>query len=223
MTRVRTLLLLLLAAWPGIACLAADPNPIKDVSPKLKQFLADHPAASEILSRAHAEAFGNRKLEINYFYSDDMSIASAEHMYPGPASVLIRIRENQTPADEFICLLFEMLNSENEKRFQQVDALIQPNKISRTDYAREKLKLEFVTEQRTRDLLPKLGLSSKEIADSYIYNRLIHMPDDFDTTLAYVHKVSPKRRIVEYYEENYDQLRKYYDAQSKGASDAKAK
>ena len=57
--------------------------------------------------------------------------------------VLITIRENQQPADEFICLIFEALNSEGEKHFQEIIKRAEPGILSRTNFASEILKVEF--------------------------------------------------------------------------------
>lgn len=208
----RKLLLVLLVGWPCISCWAQDNGVLKNISPKLKQFLADHPVASASLTHALSEAFGNRNLGLYYFYSDDESVARAAHYYPNPSSVTIIVRENQLPCDEFICLLFEILNSEGEQRFQQLVEMAKAGSISRVDYATECLKQEFIAAKKIRDLIATFGLSQKEIAESWSYNRLIQCPDDFDAFLPYLHKVSPNRHAFEDYERYYDLQKQYYDS-----------
>jgi hypothetical protein len=205
---VRKLLLVLLVGWPCISCGAQNNRAFINLSPKLKQFLADHPVASESLSHALSEAFGNRKLVFYYFYQDDESVARSAHYYPNPTSVTIIVRENQLPCDECICLLFEVLNSEGEPRFKQLVEMAKTGTISRADYAKEVLKQELIANKKTRDLIIKFGLSQKEITESYFYNRLVQSPDDFDTFLLYLRKVSPNRHAFEDYERYYDSLTK---------------
>jgi len=204
-----------MAAWPCISCWAQDNSAFINLSPKLKQFLANHPAASKSLSNALSEAFGNRKLVFYYFYSDDESVARAAHYYPNPTQVTIIVQENQLPCDECFCLLFEILNSEGEPRFQQLVEMAKMGTISRVDYAKEVLKQEFIAGKKTRDLILKFGLSQKEIAESYFYNRYLQSPDDFDAFLSYRLKVSPNRDPIKDYERYYDLQKQYYDSLTK--------
>jgi len=220
----RMLLFVLLLGWASISCWAQGYSAaLKGLSPKLKQFMADHPAASASLSKALSEAFGNRHLELYYFYSDDESVARAEHYYPNPTSVTIVVRENQLPCDECICLLFEVLNSEGEPRFQQLGAMAKAGTISKVEYATEVLRQEFQATKKTRDLIATFGLGQDEIAESWSYNRFIQCPDDFAAFLPYLRKVSPNRHAFEDYERYYDLQKQYYDSQAKTSPAANAK
>src|SRR6185295_18820026 len=107
------------------------------VSPKLRQFLTDHPAAALTLSNTLAEAFTVRTYRIYYFYSDDESIPRAAHTYAGPSTVWITVRENQQPADEFVGILFEALNSEGGQRFGELADLARAGRITKTNFVRE--------------------------------------------------------------------------------------
>jgi hypothetical protein len=211
----RKLLLFLLLGWPSISCWAQDNNAFKNFSPKLKQFLVGHPLASTALTNVLSEAFGKRKLGIYYFYCDDESVARAAHYYPNPTAVTIIIRENQLPCDECICLLFEVLNSEGEPRFQQLVGMAKTGTISRVDYATEVLKQEFKAVKKTRDLIATFGLSEKEIAGSDYYDHFIHCPDDFDSFLSYRLKASPNQDPLKGYEQYYDLQKQYYDSLNK--------
>src|SRR5262245_51555087 len=53
------------------SCAAEEIGIFKTVSPKLKQFLVDHSAASNALVGAISESFSNRTVQLYYFYSDD--------------------------------------------------------------------------------------------------------------------------------------------------------
>jgi hypothetical protein len=220
----RQLLLVLLVGWPCISCWAQGYSAtLKGLSPKLNQFLSDHPVASASLSKALSEAFGSRNLGLYYFYTDDESVARASHYYRNSTSVTIIVRENQLPSDECICLIFEILNSEGEPRFQQLVEMAKAGSISRVDYATEVLKQEFKATKKTRDLIATFEFSQKEIAESWSYNRLIQCPDDFNAFLPYLHKVSPNRHTFEDYERYYDLQKQYYDSLAKTPHSANAK
>jgi hypothetical protein len=178
------------------------------ISPKLRQFIIDHPAASQFLTNAFSEAFSNRTVQLYYFYSDDESIPRAFHYYPDESVVGIGIRENQQPSDEFICLLFEILNSEGEKHFKEICQKAKGGALSKTNFVNEILKVEFEAVKRTRTLILDLGLKKKEISQSYYYNRLIGCPNKFEDFLSYKKKVSPQRDQIKEYETEYDSLQK---------------
>jgi len=153
------------------------------MSPKLKQFLAAHPGASCVLSNLLSEAFTNRTVTLYYFYTDDDSIPGGTQYYPGTPSVVIGIRENQRPTDEYICLVFEVINSERETRFNELTDEARAGKISRSEYATEMLRHEFQTAKRIQELLPKLGLTETEIAESGYYKQSIECPKTFEEFL----------------------------------------
>jgi hypothetical protein len=58
-----------------------------------------------------------------------------------------------------------------------------------------------------QSLVKNLKLSKGEIAESYYYNRFVHLPSDFEGFLAYQKQVSPKRDPVKEYGPKYDHLR----------------
>ena len=196
------LLLLCLSSW------AQQNNFLGGASPKLRQFLTDHPAATKLLTNTLSEAFSNRTVHLYYFYSDDESIARAFHYYQYESSVVIAIRENQQPSDEFICLVFEMLNSEGETRFQEISEKAASGTISRTNFPIEILKVEFEAVKRIHDLLGNLKLNEKEVDESYYYNRFTQCPNKFEDFLSYTKKVSPHRDPIKEYEAKYDLLRR---------------
>lgn len=196
-------LLLCFSSW------AQQTNILSSASPKLRQFLIDHPTASKLLTNTLSEAFSDRTVQLYYFYSDDESVARAVHYYPHESAVVIAIRENQEPSDEFFCLIFEMLNSEGEKRFQRIFKKAASGTMSRTDFANEMLKVEFEAVKRMRDLVGNLKFNDKEIAKSHYYKRFIECPNKFEDFLAYTEKLSsPHQSPAKEYEAQYDLLRK---------------
>jgi hypothetical protein len=192
----------------GGTSLAQQASQNLEVSPQLQQFLSDHPQASQILSKGLAEAFSNRKLLIYYFYTKNESVPRASHIYPDKSSVSIFLRENQLPCDEYICLFFEILNSEGESNFQQLALKARAGQISKKDFATCIMRQEFQAVKRTRDSIGSLGLNQKEIGDSYYFNRFVNTPNDFDKFLVYIKQVSPQRDQFAEYERYYDNLNK---------------
>jgi hypothetical protein len=199
---------------------AQDGNFLNTFSPKLRKFMIGHPAATKVLTNALTDAFSSRSVRLFYFYSDDESKPRAFHFYPysaGQADVIIGVRENQHPLDEFICILYETINSKSEKQFAKVLDDARSGSILRADFARAILKIEFSTDKQVRDAIRTLDFGKKEKSESYSYRRLAELPDDFEESLAYQKKVSPRRDPIKDYELQYDAFRKAYkDYEMKG-------
>jgi hypothetical protein len=199
---------MLLAVLLSTSSQAQTSNIFSMVSPKLKQFLTAHPEASLAMSNVLSEAFPNRTVQLFYFYSDDESTARASHYYQDESSVGIIIRENQQPCDECMCLIYEMLNSEGEKRFLELTEQAKSGAVSKEGFVMGIKQQEFQADMKMQNLVRKFRFSEKEKAESYFYNRVIHEPSNFEESLSYAKKVSPKRDQIKDYEQEYDYLQK---------------
>ena len=193
---------------------AQESNIVSTASPKLKKFMSDNPEAKKTLNDAISNAFSNRTVQLYYFYSEDESQARAFHYYPntvGLPEVILSVREDQTPLDEFSCILFETLNSKNESGFAKLTADACSGVVPREEFARKILQYEFEAIKYTRAALLKLKLSKKEIKESYYYRKFAGCPGNFDDFLSYSKKISPDRDAFKEYELKYDSLRKMHD------------
>lgn len=204
----KKLVLLLSTVWLSLSGHAQTNTTLSMLSPKLREFLAAHAAASHGLNTALAEAFVNRKVHIFYFYTDNDTADRAYHMYPSADRVVVAVRENQEPADEFICLFFELLNSTNEKSFEALFRKASAGELSREAFANEVLKLEFKSLIKTRDLLGSFKFKKSEIQTSYEYDHFLKCPDKFEDFTAYAKTLNPQRDVFKEYESKYDLLRK---------------
>lgn len=209
---------ILLSAFLCSSSWAQHTNLLSTVSPKLKSFLAHSPAAAQTLAKAISDAFTNKAVRLFYFYPNTQPDRStfeplAFHFYPnltGMPDVLICVAENQAPLDEFISILFEALNTKGDDRFAKLDEDARSGIISRPEYAREKLKVEFEAEKNTRDLLRALKLSKAETAGSHEHALYLGCPDTFEAFLPYLKKVNRHGDIFEAYQSLYDSLRKQH-------------
>jgi hypothetical protein len=199
----------LLSAFLCAAAGARETNILNQVSPKLQQFLMEHPTALRPLTNVLSAAFADRTLRLYYLYSDDESVPRASHDYPEESVVAIFIRENQQPSDEFISLLFEAQNSTSEKQFLNLCAEATSGSISKNDFAQDFGRLEFDAAKRTRDFLKDIKMGRGEINKSHYYKLFRAVPDDFEEFLIYTKNVSsPPRDLIKEYEAKYDLLRK---------------
>jgi hypothetical protein len=155
-----------------------------------------------------------------YFYSTNESQARAAHFYPhiaGLPEVIIDLRENQEPLDQFIGLLFEVLNSRGEPQFSKLCEEAEDGSVSKENFAKGILKLEFEAAKATRHLLAPLKFKKKEINSSHFYKPSLECPNDFDGFLAYLKRRRGTRDVVKEYEAKYDELRRMAETSSTGA------
>jgi len=207
--RYRHLFIVLSMLLSAVSACSQETNKFDMFSPKLRRFLSDHPPASQSLKRILVESFAARTVQLYYFYTEDDSLAKAFHYYPETNAVVIAIRENQQPLDEFICIAFEALNSENEAEFQALCHRAQLGTISKGDFSRDILKVEFKAEKRLRVLVDNLKLRKSETSKSYHFKGLIECPDTFEDYLFYTKKSLFPRDPIKEYETQYDTFRNH--------------
>jgi hypothetical protein len=120
------------------------------------------------------------------------------------------ILENQQPSDQFICLIYEMLNSEGDKQFVKLGQEAVAGTISRTNFAIGILRREFEAVERTKALLPYFKLSKVEMARSHYYRLYLDCPDTFEGFLSFSEHLWASGNYVSdrivYYEQQYDYL-----------------
>lgn len=208
--RNQVITLLAAALWCASSS-AQESQILNTISPKLRAFLTEQPAALNELTNALTHTFSGKTVRLFYFYSNDESEPKAFHYYPntiGMADVVICTRENQQPLDEFITILFEVVNARGESRFSQLVESARAGTVSKTEFARGILKAEFEASKATRDALRHLKVSKQDQAASYYYGRFTGCPNEFEEFLSYSKKISPLRDASKEYELKYDSLRK---------------
>ena len=191
--------------------LAQETNILNAVSPKLKKLLVANPAACAALSNSFAAASAKRSLCLLYFYSENNSAPRAFHYYPhsvGMAEIALCVRENQHPWDEFIGIMFELLNSRNEDRFEKLGDRARSGSVSRTEFVQGIMRLEFESMKATGDVLKKLKPPKKEISGSQYYNTFANYPGDFEGYLSIAKANVQGRDPMQEYGAQYDALRK---------------
>jgi len=210
-TMLKQAIILFLSMLMCSSSLAQESKFLGGLSPRLRKLLAGHPAAMKTLTSALSDAFSSKTYGVYYFYSDDKSDAKAFHFYPekaGLPEVMVCVRENQTPLDEFTTMLFETLNAKGENRFAKLCENARAGTISRAEFAREILRVEFEAVKNTRDLLATLKFRKKEMAEAHSYDRLMHCPGKFEDYLSYLQMDSHNRDVIKEYELKYDSMRK---------------
>jgi hypothetical protein len=187
--------------------------------------MSEYPQAEKILSNAFSNAFSNKTVGLYYFYSNNESQPRAYHYYPntvGWPDVVLCVRENQNPMDEFTTLLFETINSKSEDGFTKLEQEAYLGTIPREQFAKEIVRCEFEATKSTRDALFTLKLKRKEINGSDYYRSFAECPTNFDDFLSYSKKLSSQRDVLKEYELKYDSLRKMF-SDSNSASNSPAK
>lgn len=206
MTKINRYITTLLFISLCVSSYAQGVRLIDMASPKLKSFLVERPKDFQYLTNAFAQAFKGKTIELLYFYTEDQSMGRSYQIYPDDSTVNICICENQEPVDQFICLLFETLNSEGEERFMELSSKAATGEISKQAYVRGLAETEFEAIKKTRDIIKKLNFKKRDISASSYYERFIKCPDAFNDYLAYAKSISTN--FNSNYEADYDVLRR---------------
>src|SRR5271169_2075216 len=196
----------LLVAGLAVECVGLHAQQL--LSPKLSQFLLEHPAASGALSNALWEVRSVRPVHIYYFYASEQARLPTTHRYFQDSSAVgIFVRENQSPCDECIDILFEALNLKGEKRFMGLFDQARSGRISKDDYVKEMQRQELQAVVATKKLISNFNLSQAEAAESWNYRAFTQTPTEFEKFIDYSNKVS-QGQDQKYYEQQYDALRR---------------
>ena len=116
----------------------------------------------------------------------------------------IAVRENQHPLDEYISILFEILNSANEESFSKLARDAERGKVARSEFPLKALAIEHRTVSQTRDLIRTVPLEEADIVDSQLYYSFLKSPDGFDEFVAYVQSNQGRRNALQEYSNQYD-------------------
>lgn len=193
------------------SCAAQETNFITSLSPKLRDLLASNSAALTLLTEAFSSAGRTNTVQVTYFYTEDDSQWRARHFYPhipGGADVVLLIRENQKPLDEFICIYFELLNSKNQSRFEALFEKARSGTVEKREFVRALDLIEFESTLNVKAVLQAVGITKKEKAQSHYYSRFVNCPVGYQDFQAYRKKLDPKTDYARDYEEAYDALRR---------------
>ena len=199
---------ILLFALSICSSIAQFDNVERRESPGLKEFTGLHPKAAQILRNKLAEAFSNRTVKLYYFYPATNSEPTAFHYYPnttGLEDVFICVSESQKPIDQYISLLFEVINSKRATKLLKLWEDGCAGAISAETYATEVTRLEFESLKETRNLLSTLDIESPALAGSRERQKYGHLPEGFDDYLASVKKDSPD--TLRRYENQIDKMK----------------
>jgi len=102
------------------------------------------------------------------------------------------------------------LNARGEPKFKKLAEDAGAGTVSKDEFVRGLLKIEFEATSRTRELLLSLSFKKKDIRGSYYHKLSMGCPQDFEGFLTYTKKLSAGRRFNVFgkYEDLYDALRK---------------
>lgn len=204
MLKIAPLLFVLLAS-NGIT---QEPSILAQVSPKLRQFIADHPAASKALTNALHEVAA-RHLAVFYFYTADETRPPALHHSPDESSLVVTLRENAQPCDEFICLLYEIVNAKSDETYRALFKEAKTGTISKERFIDSVFEKEFVAAKEMKLLITNLGLTPAEADGSRNLQVFRQCPDTFAEFLTQVKADTNSNFQLKSYEEQYDAVRNH--------------
>jgi hypothetical protein len=182
---------------------------LQALSPTLREFLRRHPDGNQMVAELFDEATKSRTVTLYYIYTANKSVPPAVHYSDDPSNLVVVVKESLQPLDQLICVVFELVNAENDAAFRQINHDAALGEISRENYPIAILREEFRAISKTRILLSHLKISKREKAKSERYKELMEFPREMDAYIAYERTVfSPgDRDVFKYYELQYDKIR----------------
>lgn len=190
------------------------------LSTKLRSFLATNVAASNALNEVVTTQQAVGTATVWYFYTTDKTRPTAAHYPLGATSVSIVINADQTPMDEYVDLLFELINVRHADQFREVLAKAADSKIPKSEFPREILKIEFEAMQKTKELVRKLKFSPKDVEASDELKHLFKSADTFDAFYAELKMRAKdgKHDPIKDYETQFEAYEKQYKAYKRSQS-----
>jgi tetratricopeptide (TPR) repeat protein len=177
---------------------------IKSLSPELQKFLRENVSASKYLNNILAVQLSVRSIEIQY--TNDSPGPTARHYCPKPDVAVIELSSHREPIDEYLSLVFELFNSSHEEEFRKVLDEASAKKISKRDFIRQLVRIEFESCLKVRSDLPLLHFSAKDIASSQSYENYLNTPDTFEDHFLEVKNVGDEWSPARDYGQMYDSL-----------------
>lgn len=158
---------------------------VNALSPQLRQFLRDHVAASNYLTGILDVQTSVRSLGIEY--TNDLRGTTACHVSPKPDLSVIWICKDQQPIDEYLDVVFELFNSSHEEKFRKVEDEARAKRISRRNFVKQIVKIEYESHAKLKSDLPLLKFSAKDIAASSNYEYgFVNGPGNFEDFFSWV-------------------------------------
>lgn len=116
----------------------------------------------------------------------------------------IVVRKNQHALDEYVSILFEMINSINEASFLKLARDAETGKVSRSEFSLRALEIEHSSVCQTRDLIARLAFAEQDIGDSELYYSFLESPNGFRDFVAYIQRTGSRIDAVQVYLDQYD-------------------
>jgi tetratricopeptide (TPR) repeat protein len=177
---------------------------LKTLSPELQQFLRENDSASKYLAGILEVQLRVRAFTV--IYTTNYFGSTACHVNKRPDLAEIWLSKGEEPLDEYLSLVYELLNSSHEEKFRNVREQASAKKISRRDFIREFIKIEQEAHLKLKADLRKLALSDKDIASSRQYELQLKMPDTFEEFYLGCKNVSDDWSPARDYSQMYDSL-----------------
>jgi hypothetical protein len=180
-------------------------------SPKVREFIEHHDEVNrpltDIFTNMSWRATSIRNIRVYYFYTEDVAAAPAYYYMDGRDHLVIAVSESQKPVDELIEIVFEMIDSEREHKWQEIWQQATQGRIGRKDFADAMVKEEFAAYPKTRAFVNRLRLNKQEMAESVYFQHFAEAPEDLGAFMSYMKEASSKGRdAFKEFEAKYDAL-----------------
>jgi hypothetical protein len=185
---------------------------------QVEQVICDRPEMGEVINR---ELALRARLELGFsglacghrVYWDRREPPMQQSAnYPAHGNDPNRVRLTNKPTlstvDKCTLLVFELENARQSRRYAALGNMARKRQMSREDFARSSLHLEYESAKRTRDFFREHPLKQQPGEGNRQYNALLMLPDDYSLYLtALERQPESEHNPLQHYREWHDGLR----------------
>lgn len=175
--------------------------------PEAGAILHGIPEVVEFLGKAFQGAYTSVPLDWDEAEPQGKAYAENTPSEDG-ASILIRVSNLLSPADQVAALVYECRNAQNEKQFARFIREAYMGSLAKQDFIREILRLEHKKMKETRAFLAPLPyFRDVDVAKTEFYRKMLGTPEGFEEFIDYLHRVKrPEYDVFDMYSKFYDFL-----------------
>jgi len=136
-----------------------------------------------------------------------------------PDLVRVSSRSSISAVDKCMILVHELHNARHNSNTEALCRMVMQKQISRNDFARSCVRLEFEAAKKTQEFFRKHPIADANSEENPFYRAQMAYPGDFSDYLRYLEGPDSKKdNLLQYYRLEYDRL--LSDSSRKGAGAA---
>jgi hypothetical protein len=184
---------------------------------QVEQFICDRPGVGDVINREPAlrafleSGFAGELTGQRVYWDSREPVAAISERIPAYTEYpsLVRVSGNRpnSAIDKCMMLVFELQHGPFEKNRESLFNMAMRRQISRTDFARSCVRLEFQASRKTQQFFHKHPLADENSKENPHYVSTMRIPSEFSEYIQSLEGPnSEKDNILQYYLGYYDEF-----------------